>query len=131
MLHENTRILIIDDNEDILFMLQAVLQVKGYTVAIKNNIEYLESFVGEVSPQAILMDMLLCGADGREICKRLKTNMAFSSIPIIMISAHPQAKAACLEAGADYFLAKPFEITDLYNAVSEVTKETGDVVENV
>jgi DNA-binding response OmpR family regulator len=117
---KHSHILVIDDNDDILFMVQAMLQLKEYKVSVKNNIENLESFISELSPGAILMDMLLCGADGREICKRLKANLAFSYIPIIMISAHPQAKSGCLEAGASYFLEKPFEMKDLYHAVSEV-----------
>jgi CheY-like chemotaxis protein len=113
-------ILVIDDNKDILFMLQAMLRLKEYTVSVKDNIENLEACIKELSPEVILMDMFLCGADGREICKRLKRNLAFSYIPIVMISAHPRAKAECLEAGANYFLEKPFEMNDLYQAVSKV-----------
>ena len=121
MLVKRSHILVIDDNEDILFMLQAMLQLKEYKVSIKDNIENLEAFIMDLSPEIIVMDMLLCGADGRDICKRLKANLAFSYIPIIMISAHPTAKAECLEAGANYFLAKPFEMKDLYLAVSKVS----------
>lgn len=120
---KHSRILIIDDNEDILFMLQAVLQLKEYKVLIKNNIENLESFIRDISPQIILMDMLLGGADGREICKRLKADLALSYIPIIMISANSQAKAECFQAGASYFLEKPFEIKDLYDAVSNALSQ--------
>ena len=117
---KNLHILVIDDNEDILFMLQAMLKLKEYKVSIKDNIENLESDIEAMSPEIILMDMLLCGADGREICKRLKANLNFSNIPIVMISAHPQAKAECLRAGANYFLEKPFDMKDLYHAVSTV-----------
>jgi DNA-binding response OmpR family regulator len=117
---KHSHILVIDDNEDILFMLQVMLKLKEYKVSIKNNIENLESFIRELSPEVILMDMLLCGADGREICKRLKTDPVLSNIPVIMISAHSQAKAECLEAGASYFLEKPFEMKDLYHAISAI-----------
>ena len=123
MILKHSHILVIDDNDDILFMVQAMLQLKEYKVSVKNNVENLESFIKDLSPGVILMDTLLCGADGREICKRLKADIAFSYIPIIMISAHPQAKAGCLEAGASYFLEKPFEMKDLYHAVSDVLSQ--------
>lgn len=120
MLTENPHILVIDDNEDILFMLDAMLKLKGYKVSIKKNIENLEIFMKQLAPDVILMDMFLLGGDGREVCKWLKANVTFSKIPVIMISANVYAEAECLEAGADYFLGKPFEMNDLYKAVSGV-----------
>jgi DNA-binding response OmpR family regulator len=114
----NTHVLVIDDNEDILFMLKAMLILKGYKVSVKENTQDIESFIKKVSPDIILMDVLLSGTDGREVCKRLKTNSALLHIPVIMLSAHPQAKAECLEAGANYFLDKPFEMNDLFEVVS-------------
>jgi len=111
-------VLVIDDNEDILFMLKAMLQHKGYRVSIKDNIINLDANIREMSPDIILMDMLLSGADGREVCKHLKANKVLSAIPVIMLSAHPQARKECLEAGADYFLEKPFEMEELYQTVS-------------
>jgi len=117
----STHILIIDDNEDILYMLQAMLKLKGYKISIKENIENLELFIKNISPDIIVMDMLLSGADGREVCRRLKSNTGLSYIPIVMISAHPQGKKKCLEAGANFFLDKPFEMNDLFNAITTVS----------
>ncbi|MEO8764616.1 MAG: response regulator [Ginsengibacter sp.] len=114
---KQTRILIVDDNEDILFMMQAMLQLKEYKVFIKDNFEAIESFITDVAPDMIIMDMLLRGADGREICKRLKSTAVFSGIPIVMISAHSHMAAECLDAGASHFLAKPFAMSDLYEVV--------------
>ena len=64
------------------------------------------------------MDMLLSGADGTEICKRLKQNEGTSSIPVLMFSAHPTAKESCLGAGADDFISKPFEMNDMMDKVN-------------
>jgi CheY-like chemotaxis protein len=114
-----SHIMVIDDNEDILFMLQAMLKIKGYKVSVKMNMDNLEPTISELSPDVILMDMLLSGADGREVCMRLKANPAFSSIPIIMISAHPEAKQQCLAAGANFFLEKPFEMSEIFEVVSK------------
>ncbi|NEN25625.1 response regulator [Cryomorpha ignava] len=116
---DNTHILIIDDNEDIVFMLKAMLTLKGYLVDVRTNTDKLEEHLLKKRPNLILMDMLLSGSDGREICKKLKANKAFSDIPIIMISAHPTAKHDCLKAGSDFFLAKPFDMKNLFEKVHE------------
>ena len=118
-LPENTRILIIDDNEDIVFMLKAMLTLKGYKVDVKTNTAKLDEHLTDIRPDIILMDMLLSGSDGREVCKKVKANKSFSDIPIIMISAHPTAKEDCLNAGADFFLAKPFDMKNLFAQVQE------------
>jgi DNA-binding response OmpR family regulator len=118
-----THVLVIDDNEDILFMLKAMLQHKGYKVFIKENIVNLEANIREISPGVILMDMLLSGADGREVCRHLKSNPDLSAIPVVMLSAHPQARKECLAAGADYFLEKPFEMEALYEIVSNAAND--------
>jgi DNA-binding response OmpR family regulator len=120
MTANNIHILIIDDNEDILFMLKAMLKHKGYRVSIKETPENIESYIKEITPDIILMDMLLSGADGREICMRIKSDPALTHIPVIMISAHPHAKKECIEAGANSFLDKPFEMNGLFNTIESL-----------
>jgi len=120
----NPKILIIDDNEDILFMLKAMLQLKEYKVFTKETADNIESFVQELHPDVILMDMLLSGADGREVCKLLKSNATISSIPVVMMSALPNAKEMCIQVGADYFIGKPFEMRDMFDAISDALKKS-------
>lgn len=119
---ENKRILIIDDNEDIVLMLKAMLNLKGYASDVKTNVNNLEAYLRETEPHLILMDMLLSGADGREVCKSLKEGQEFAAIPVLMISAHPTAKEDCMAAGANYFLAKPFDMQKLFEVVQEALK---------
>jgi DNA-binding response OmpR family regulator len=115
---QTAHVLVIDDNVDILFMLKAMLSMKGFRVSVKENGDDIESSIKNLTPDVILMDMLLSGADGRELCKKIKASPVYSKIPIIMISAHPQAEEACLEAGADYFLEKPFDMYEILDMVS-------------
>ena len=117
------KVLVIDDNEDILFMLKAMLQLKGYKVFVKETAANIQSYIEELAPDAIVMDMLLSGMDGSEVCKKLKMNSAISSIPVVMISALPTAKNICMEAGADYFVGKPFEMRDMFNTISEALEK--------
>lgn len=118
MVNAQYHILVIDDNEDILFMIKAMLEMKGYKVTPKNHPENIELVIETIMPDIILMDMLLSGADGREVCKKIKTNAVISKIPVIMISALPDAGDSCMAAGANYFLGKPFEINDIFKTVA-------------
>lgn len=113
------KIMIIDDNDDIVTMLKAMLEMKDYKVFAKMNITDLENSITKVSPDLIIMDMLLAGADGREICKNLKKDTRFTTIPVLMISAHPNAEDDCLNAGANTFLGKPFDMQDFFVAVEK------------
>lgn len=117
---QQKHILVVDDNKDLLFMISSMLKIKGYQVSSLDNTDNIETIVIQNTPDAILMDMLLCGTDGREICRQLKSNKATSSIPILMLSAHPQAEENCLAAGADRFIEKPFEMEFLLNTLAEI-----------
>ncbi len=125
MNEDKPHILIIEDNEDIMNMLTAMLQMKGYKVSTKLDHFDIESSIKELDPGLILMDMLLSGFDGREICKLLKAHHdGLAKIPVIMISAHPNAKKECLEAGADYFLEKPFDMDVFFKVIEKALQET-------
>ena len=73
-------------------------------------------FYQEKPIDLIIMDMLLSGTHGTDICRRLNRRET-STAPILMFSAHPNAKDACLAAGADDFISKPFEMNDLLNKI--------------
>jgi DNA-binding response OmpR family regulator len=118
MPNSQQHILVIDDNEDILVMLKTMLELKRYQVSIRDNAENIEETIFNLQPDVIIMDMLLSGMDGRDVCRELKKNPTTSNIPLLMISAHPNAQSTCLDAGADYFLSKPFDMTEFFDKVS-------------
>ena len=72
------------------------------------------------NPQLLLMDMLLSGTDGRDVCRKLKTDPSTSKVKIIMMSAHPDADKSCREAGADDFISKPFDIDHFISVVKNL-----------
>lgn len=111
--HAPKRILVVDDEPDILEFLRIILEEEGYAVVTSDNGEYLERLPNEGHPHLILMDVLLSGKDGREIVKSLKSQQETRNIPTIMFSAHPSAEETVRQAGADDFLAKPFNIDTL------------------
>ena len=77
-------------------------------------------FIPDVGlPDLILLDVLLSGKDGREIVKRLKSQEETRHIPVIMFSAHPSAEKTARAAGADDFVAKPFEMDEILAKIAK------------
>lgn len=110
MQHPPKHILVVDDEPDILEFLQVILEEEGYQVVTSEKGEFLEQLHNGGLPNLILVDVLLSGKDGREIVKYLKRKAETRSIPVIMFSAHPSAEETARAAGADDFVAKPFDI---------------------
>lgn len=117
----NKTILIIDDDPDILDSMRFVLEGEEYTVITSEKGEYAENLYDKNNklPALIILDVLLSGRDGRTICKKLKSKKKTKHIPIIMISAHPDAEKSIQKVGADWFLAKPFEGEDLLEVLKK------------
>lgn len=110
-------ILVLDDDPDICSMLKMVLDYHGYGAVDADGEEKATEILANNHVDLIIMDMLLSGADGTDICRRLKQDEQRSSIPILMFSAHPNAEKICLEAGADDFISKPFEMNELIDKI--------------
>jgi DNA-binding response OmpR family regulator len=107
------KILVLDDDTDIGTMIKMMLEYKGYAVAVSERAEQAAEVLQNNGVDLIIMDMLLSGVNGTDLCVELKKNSSTSHIPVIMISAHPNAKEICLEAGADEFISKPFDMQDI------------------
>lgn len=107
------KILVVDDDADILSVMEILLTMKGFQVEVtakgENTFPKIETF----KPDIILLDVLISGQDGRIICRKLKSTKETMHIPIIMFSAHPGAAATIAEYGADDFIAKPFDVGNL------------------
>jgi DNA-binding response OmpR family regulator len=117
------KIVIIEDDKSILDAVQMALEFEGYEVTLAERGDYAQKLMTGKAPlpDVILLDILLSGSDGRIVCQELKKHPKTKKIPIIMMSAHPGAGKSVIEAGADYFLPKPFNINDLLQAVKKST----------
>lgn len=112
------KILVIDDDESIIEVIQLVLEGEGYCVQASMDSNLLPLFKKE-KPDLILLDVLLSGADGRDICKQLKSNPKTAHIPVIMLSAHSDVDQVADDGGADDFLEKPFDVDALIAIVEK------------
>ncbi len=116
------KILVVDDDKGITEAFQAVLQSEDYEVKIALSAEGVLKVIEKFKPDLILLDVLLSGRDGREVCLELKKNEQTKKIPVVIVSAHPSAKSSLKSAGADDFLAKPFELDELLSMVTKYVK---------
>lgn len=112
------KILVADDDPAILDAIQMMLELELYEVDTTVNGETIYIMEKEY-PDLLLLDIWMSGQDGREICKFLKKNPLTKHIPIIMISASRDVKQSAKEAGADDFIAKPFEKNELLSKVAK------------
>ncbi len=103
-------VLLIDDDKDICTMVEAILKFAGYNVQTCVQPDQVFTILTVTHPRLILMDMLLSGSDGRDVCRKIKADQSNSAIKIIMMSAHPDADKSCRDAGADDFVPKPFDL---------------------
>ncbi|MEO9004685.1 MAG: response regulator [Ginsengibacter sp.] len=114
-----SRILVVDDDTDILSVMEILLTMKGFEVEVTAKGENTVPKIYSFKPDLILLDVLISGHDGRTICKQLKSDKATQHIPVIMFSAHPGAAATISDYGANDFIAKPFDVNHLLQKVNE------------
>ena len=106
------KILIIDDDPDVRTVMNILMKKNGYDVETASRREEALEKIRSFQPSLVLLDVLLSGADGREICRDIKNNPDTDNIKVVMFSAHPSAVENFASYGADDFITKPIN-TDL------------------
>jgi DNA-binding response OmpR family regulator len=119
------KILVVDDEPNTVKLLESRLKSNGYDVisALDGN-SCLKKAVAE-KPDLVLLDIIMPGLNGFEVCKRLKENEQTKDIPVIMLTALTGEKDffKSLEEGASYFITKPFSAADLLHAINTATQD--------
>jgi DNA-binding response OmpR family regulator len=111
----SAKILVVDDEPNVLRMVSYTLQIEGYeVVAAQNGAEALSKAQSE-APDLVILDVMMPDMSGIEVCKKLRDQPETIDLPIIMFSALSQVadKVKCLEAGADEYLTKPITPEEL------------------
>ncbi len=126
MAHEH--IMVVDDEEDILELVGYNLERIGYRVTRVDSGEDALRIARDKEPDLILLDLMLPGIDGLEVCRLLKQDNRTSSIPIIMLTARGDEAdiVAGLEVGADDYITKPFSPRVMVARVKTVMRRIGD-----
>ena len=121
-------ILVVEDEEDIQELLEYTLLNSGYRVDVTDRGEEALELVAENGPDLMVLDLMLPGLDGLEVCRRLKQTELTSTLPVIILTAKGEEEdvVAGFEAGADDYITKPFSPKVLSARVAAVLRRSAD-----
>ncbi len=117
------RILLVDDQAQNRRLIEAMLGPYGYTISFASSGEEALQLTADDPPDLILLDVVMPGMNGYEVCRRIRTHEATRFLPVVMVTANPdQDKVAGIEAGADDFIVEPFERHELLARVRSLLR---------
>jgi len=121
-----TKILVVDDETDVLLIVRTTLENEGFDVVTASNGPDGLELTKETKPDLIVLDVMMPGMDGFEVLQRLKDDEATCLIPVLMLTGvSDRAKIQeALASGIDYYIVKPFEITDLLQKIRVVLRQS-------
>ena len=116
-------VLVVDDLAQNVRLLEAVLSPKGFRVAKASSGEEALDVLSKEHPDVVLLDILMPGMDGYEVCRRIREDPGTAFLPVIMITASgEQEKIRAIESGADDFVNKPFDQAELLARVRSLVR---------
>ena len=126
-------IMVVDDNADIVAILKAILEDKGYALQFAYSGQEAFNLLGEQKPDLIILDILMPTIDGLKVLTRLKGDPDTASIPVILLTSKVEYKDVLIgyKMGANYYITKPFTKGQLLKGINLVLGEDqGDSVES-
>ncbi|HEX2130041.1 MAG TPA: response regulator transcription factor [Actinophytocola sp.] len=121
------RVLVVDDDLTVRDVVRRYLELAGHQVALADNGEDALAWVARDAPDLVVLDLMLPGMDGLEVCRRLRRT---SAVPVVMLTAlgEEENRIAGLQLGADDYVTKPFSPRELALRVSSVLRRAGAVI---
>ena len=118
--------MVVEDEEPLALLLRYNLEAEGYTVDVVHRGDEAEVAIAEGSPDLIVLDWMLPGLSGLELCRRLRTGKDSRTIPIILLTARSEEsdRIRGLTTGADDYVVKPFSLPELMARVRAILRRT-------
>jgi two-component system, OmpR family, phosphate regulon response regulator PhoB len=120
----NPNVLIVEDEEPLAMLLQYNLEAEGFRVSVASRGDEAEVAISEEPPDLIILDWMLPGLSGIELCRRLRAGKASRGIPILILTARgeEQDRIRGLTVGADDYVVKPFSVPELMARVRAILR---------
>ncbi|MFD2516870.1 response regulator [Salinimicrobium flavum] len=123
------KILLVEDDYHLGIILQDQLEMNGYEVSLlRLPGETVENLMKD-NFDLVIMDKLLSGIDGTQICAEIRNTDSVSDVPILMMSGFDGAREICIAAGANNFIAKPFEVNSFLQSIEATISKSKDFQE--
>ena len=121
------RVLIVDDEDDILHFLELVLREKGYEVSTASNGEEAVAQARDAPPDLVLLDIMMPQMDGWQVLRLLRGDRRTAGVPVALLSARTGARDRMqgLQEGAIDYICKPFSLQELFGKVEAIFQATG------
>ncbi len=120
------KVLVVEDEEPLAIMLRYNLEAEGFVVDVAENGDEAELKVSEYTPDLIVLDWMLPGVSGIELCRRFRISKSLRSVPIIMLTAKGEEadRVRGLSTGADDYVVKPFSVPEFIARIRAVLRRT-------
>jgi DNA-binding response OmpR family regulator len=120
------RILVVDDERDLVWSLRHSLAEEGYEVFTAYSGEQAMAIIGKHRPDIVILDVVMPGMDGWEVCRQLRQDPTSASVPVLFLTVRRNVpdRIKGLEEGADDYLAKPFDLGELKARVKALLRRT-------
>ncbi|MFD0763649.1 response regulator transcription factor [Mucilaginibacter lutimaris] len=114
------RILVLDDNQDILDIVHETLTYENFEVKSTGASENVMPLVEQFEPDLVILDFRVAGQNGGELCRSIKAHPKFGNVPVIIFSAYINHEADLYAYGCDAIINKPFDLSELVEKVNSL-----------
>ena len=117
------KILVLDDNQDILDIVHETLAYENFEVKSITKSEEVIPSLESFNPNLVILDYRVSGANGGEVCRAIKADPRFTTIPVIIFSAYINSERELFAYGCDAIINKPFDLNELVEKVNMLVNE--------
>ncbi|WP_294205430.1 response regulator [uncultured Chryseobacterium sp.] len=119
---EAKKIMVCDDDQGVLDVIEMMLDSSGYTAFTEINSTNLISEIKKNQPDLVLLDLWMPVLSGDQVVRAIRADQNISHLPVIILSASRDGDDIAMEAGADAFLSKPFDMDELIDTIEDLLK---------
>jgi two-component system, OmpR family, response regulator MprA len=118
------KVLVVDDEDNIIELIRLGLRYEGFQVEVASDGEQGIALAQRIDPDLIILDVMMPGIDGLEVCRRLRSNPTTRDVPILMLTAKDEVgdRILGLQTGADDYLTKPFDFYELLERIKAILR---------